>query len=59
MGLEAHDRGFQCGPALRSDHGLGLGCGVRPLFCGEVATGSVVVVIAVGRTLITRMVELN
>lgn len=29
MGLEAHDWGFQCGPALRSDHGLGLGSGVR------------------------------
>lgn len=33
--------------------------GEGPLFCGELATGSVVVVIAVGRMLLTRMVELN
>ena len=48
------------GPALRSDHGLGLGSGVRPPCLVENwPLGAVVVVIAVGRMLLTRMVELN
>ena len=44
MGLEAHDRGFQCGSSLAIGSWFRVGEWGEPpppLFCGELATGSV------------------